>query len=1613
MASYNPQEGSDDHLYAMRARLQAARNAQEKDHDLQSRFFNSGNSFQGFPGQSGNDSPLTGVGDFPPPAPTPPGNFGHSHHPSGMSSALAPIGTMPSGAMNNTDRSNNLLNLLKFSSGQQSAHSGSQQASPPVLAQASSSFDQSLNTSRTGNPLIHAPVPMPADPQGLLANLMRGNLQNEGSRSEHHPAATQSWNSGPPAMDTQSYLLNLLQRPKPAQNDQPANDVTQPTTLTPQSATGSAAEPLREYVPKPPRSENASHEATPLPSKFGAKNHVASPSARNDYGSPASHNAQRGSFMTTKFDYTNPFDEFSTAAPKKTSNTSTPAAVAPVDALPTELPAPAFTIIKKVPSIASSPGINTDNQQPGNERARITSPDHLQRSIDGSPALEFDERQKLSPAVTGTPDRLAEKNKETVSEAMIDLAEKANIEAQEALARAEEEEVHAKIANELESMRTAQTDAEFQEAAKAAAQDIGKELGRKEHAGALEKSFSPEVAEAIRDIVEDTAHGPIADSWESAEADEIVVIEESLSPIKVYSFPMKPWISLTLQETDEPRPQFRDEIILDIARLKKEFDQIDRNLVSATGNYVVYAMAKAGFRMISQDDGQDAKLYTDTKDRMFNVAVAVTPSDLNKLPVESIIATGISGTVYYVQMKNGERDVVEDSHPEQHGFILPPISTQEGDAPGGVLKTRAKVSSSHPDYFAVGRGKTISIIWPALIMQKKLFKTGHSRVVDTEKLLKECALRINTGKAGKDFTFSQDDTTIVSLDKSGRVKFWDVRDLTAADEISNSRYPLPAQTLLEVKEPLLTLNTTPEGEKAWPTSVLLLDKMRPYQKRCALRYMIVGMKQNHTLQLWDLALGKPVQEFNLPHSKESDAVCSVLYHPPTGIIVVGHPTRNSIYFLHLSAPKYSIKGLSQVVYIQRLVAKDSSIPEPDSTAVISGVREYSFSNKGQLRSLDIMDKPDSSGQDQSEDTLFELYAVHSKGVTCLSIKQHELGWSKDNKVINEVDAIEIGFIKSNKLKELPGAIVSEPPPAYEESVTAPIRIASRPVKEPPAAQTSSSLPSASGQDSGKRGAEVSNVQSQRKEIEIPAAPSTQLDKAEKKNRKKREKASAAAEKLASDNVQSNGTAQSSQSSRLDTVSGKNAETKTASQSPMTSESIQSAIKQISSGLGEKLTTMLSRELKENRGKVDTEFQTREDSFAKSQQDLLDIVSSILNENVQAVLTKTISQEFEETVVPALSSVVMKTVTDQIDNKMGGRISHSIQNQMQKLVPSAVIQALQKPDLAKAVSERVASSVVIDTEASLRQVLISSVTPIFSEMAAATAQSIVNDVQMRTAVQVEEFEQRRIADNNKIEHLTDLVTRLTDRVSLMASAQEQFQDSFLKLQQQMPRDGGAVLAQSQPAQSMPPASVQSQNFYPSPSAHSKNQLMPFPSFHSESSFTKNVELDTVTRSIQFLMNNSDYEIALVRWIQQENHMAEIFDNCLAKFDPGFMPQLPVLVLLSVGMGLAPILDGPYVAEKISWIEAILQSLHDGVRRTTVCDSFQCVHDNGKLTIDQDVEVLTVIPGIMETFRVNIQNLAGQILVAGREQGRENDATLQRLSAMAMMTTRIRDFVQGAY
>ncbi|KAK7746684.1 hypothetical protein SLS53_001870 [Cytospora paraplurivora] len=186
------------------------------------------------------DSPAIedGTSYLPPAAPTPPaGGIFSSHHPPGFA-------TRPSDE--NEKRTSSLLSLLKFSSDQGGQQSSSQ-PTPPQAPPADQLHRESLlrHVQNQQASLIHAPAPAGADPSGLLAALMKGKSQDDVAKPEQAPQQQQkqqqqpasNWNAAPPPDNTQRYLLNLLNRPKPSQSDAPADppapsEVDQSTDLT-------------------------------------------------------------------------------------------------------------------------------------------------------------------------------------------------------------------------------------------------------------------------------------------------------------------------------------------------------------------------------------------------------------------------------------------------------------------------------------------------------------------------------------------------------------------------------------------------------------------------------------------------------------------------------------------------------------------------------------------------------------------------------------------------------------------------------------------------------------------------------------------------------------------------------------------------------------------------------------------------------------------------------------------------------------------------------------------------------------------------------------------------------------------------------------------------------------------------------------------------------------------------------------------------------------------------------------------------------------------------------------------------------------------------------------
>ena len=1100
--------------------------------------------------------------------------------------------------------------------------------------------------------------------------------------------------------------------------------------------------------------------------------------------SPKADAAQKNGSI---FTYVNPFEQLAASSPRNAK----PRSPANGDKRKTKSPSPAAVH-------ASS-------------RRRVTpSGNGLLQSIEAQPSRNTDDKRSQIEALMGigAPSRDAE----TVAEALNEVGDKVDRQVEDALAKAEEkvdrEEQGPQETQQAHGDEAQQKLEDIEARAHDVAADVKKELDKDENQDLLEESMPKPMAEAVKDIIDEAAGREAPSEDEGVKGEEPSSKDEATEVIQVYQFPMRPFVSIGLVQKDCPNLMFREDAVMHVARFKKDFDQADRTLATATNDFIVYGMPKnGGIRVIQQDNGQNSSIFSKSQDRIFNVAISTGQSGSSLKSTQTIIATGVSGTVYWTTIAKPGEEVTQDSM-EKQGLIIPPISSQTDSTSGGQLKTRAKKSNRHPEFFAIGRGKSIQIIFTAHAQNSELVtKEG---LMDSEKYFAHRNLKVTTGKAGKDFTFSEDDSAIVTLDKAGKLRIWDIRELT---HDSNSAISL--MTPIEVKTPITTFSTAHSTEKSWPTSVLFVDKLRPYTKGTALRYIIVGMKQNHTLQLWDLCLGKAVQELSFPHELETDAICSVTYHPGSGIIAVGHPTRNSIYFIHLSAPKYNLPPMPQAKFVQRLANKDTTLPKPEATAIMSGMREYSFADKGQIRSIELV--PASGelsrvAEDEDDPTLFELYVMHSKGVTCLGIKREDLGWSKESRILHPVDAEKEGLLVVRELRELLASSVSEP---STTSVNGDSQTAAAPLKA--------------------KAAVKETAKSGRATVDGPKSAPVVSEKAEKKKSKRNGLLDAettsqpAATPPTSDSyasaVQSELTPDTQSTPNAmkepvrpslqkhdsrDGLEGKPAAINDRPTRPVANgdsisvgisgDFLDKELKKIERGVSEEFNKVLNRELESLYRRFSEDKRVQDAAGAAKQDAMLRLVSSTLSENVEKSLSRIIHQSIQDSVVPSISNVTSSVLEANLSTTIARQVDQKMATILKQVLPDAIGRAFQSQQVFQLVSEQVTTTITGLVEREFATAMDKTIMPAFTSLAVSVAHEVNADTQRRVKEQLQQIEVQHREDNLKIDQLTNLVRGLSETLHAMAAAQSDFQVEILKQQQKAAEDAHGLVRHHSPTPS---------------------------------------------------------------------------------------------------------------------------------------------------------------------------------------------------------------------
>ncbi|KAL4973175.1 hypothetical protein BDW66DRAFT_108055 [Aspergillus desertorum] len=1284
----------------------------------------------------------------------------------------------------------------------------------------------------------HQPKPQSSDRSVNLLNLLKFNQQSAGTAQQQAPAGIEQpvhTHPSAPAVENaprshsrnisaSDLVATLFNRPVQAAAAAPQGQPgTHPVTESSSPAAASAEKPqdmLLRLLNRPKSGQESADVARTPGSISSQRNTFDSESGGltpSTYGAVESKGAASGkpdkpTPTETLFAHVNPFEQLAAVSRSRTPQ------------LNSRGESPAVEVTKQVNVTA--------------EVESLPASQNTERERPKSPSL--DENQK--EAVTNVVDRLVQQITKDVDESLEKLA-KMNDSPAPAV---QDDTVKATVVSTATAVQNSTGETE-----------ILKE--------ATEETITTEGAKEPSN----GAGEALADSWESAE-DSAEKDEERVVP--VHNFPLKPFISIVIKPYAGKLPTLREDGIMDIARLKKDFDQLDRSLTSATPDYIVYALAKnGGMRIIRQDDGSDKQVLRFTRDRVFNVSVCTSQPVGGSSDDQAILGIGVSGAVYWVLISQKDRDLFEQDALESESLIFPPFPASDENTSGGQLKTRAKRSSCHPGFFAIGRGKNIYVLSPQAAANPAYGVSGNNRTVNTEQFFKERALKISTGKAGKDFTFSGDDTVIASLDKTGRLRFWDIREVVNTPD-AEIKYN-------EIRAPLSTFVTGTPTEKSWPTSVLFLDKLRPYVKSMALRYVLVGLKQNHTLQLWDIGLGKAVQELKFPHENESDAICSVAYHPSSGILVVGHPTRNSIYFVHLSAPKYNLQSMSQASFIKRAAEKDNSLPKPESTACLSGIREISFASKGQLRSLDLLPIAKAAGEDSG---LFELYVMHSRGVTCLNIKKEDLGLGQDNRIIRPVNALEEGLIEIADLQSFPPYIADDFSVNGDSTSTSTKIIPKEFAKAMPEIAAESSVGASPGPSV------------QRTQSPMKAAPKKKADEpvetvaavSEKSDKKKKKKAAATTPEVKKEPV----VATSQSPSTFEQPNG---------EAPKATD-WNKHIEALQEGVTSQFNKSLGRELEGLYARFDEERRSWDAASASKQDQVLRLVSSTLSDNVEKNLTRIIKSTIQSDVVPALGELTSAAVSKQLNTVFSEQSGSAVSRGLRESLPDAVTRALQHPEVMKVVSDAVSQKLSAQLESQISKTVHDSLAPTLKNVALRAAEKVANDAEKRMQAQAKQFEAQHQADASKIDQLTSLIRGLTDTVTAMAAAQTGFQNEVLRLNQVLAQSGSGIR----------PGSENQGNVSPTPLSGSISPE------------------DREIAEIAQFMREGKYEEGSVKWLQSEQQ-ADLFDRLFVRLNPSYLNNLSPIVALSVGVAVTSSLQ-TNVMERLAWLEVVLQTvdLRDG-------------------------------------------------------------------------------------
>lgn len=364
---------------------------------------------------------------------------------------------------------------------------------------------------------------------------------------------------------------------------------------------------------------------------------------------------------------------------------------------------------------------------------------------------------------------------------------------------------------------------------------------------------------------------------------------------------------------------------------------------------------------------------------------------------------------------------------------------------------------------------------------------------------------------------------------------------------------------------------------------------------------------------------------------------------------------------------------------------------------------------------------------------------------------------------------------------------------------------------------------------------------------------------------------------------------------------------------------------------EALTSSLGPHFDKLYQRIRDDKRVSEATAAANQDAMLRLVSSTLTDNVEQTLNSIISANVRESVTPAAANAATSSIDRKLMELVPPHLNSVVPREIKSAVQSSISHALQNKDMMRSISDQVTRNLTGLIDHEFTTVLQNQITPSFRALATDSSAKVAKDLERRVAEQLRPFELQLQRESAVAEQLTGSIEQLLRTVEGLAASHSSLQTEIASLRSQITQQAATQAAGSANVVAAP-----------------------------------RVERDEEVESIAELMEQGKKEEAIIKWLQSARQV-DLFDKYFAHWNPDFLPQLNMIVLLSVSMAVSSPLK-TNVAQRLAWISVVLETID-----VQVCDELCQAGTNG-LPADQlqNPDIAQYAPQLLEVLNNKLQD-----------------------------------------